>query len=190
MGRAHRALAILTAVGVCVAGILAVTGYLLFTRPHGDPLSKADAIVVLGGENDGRLEYGLSLARQGYASTVVLSNSYADKPADLPDFQRACASGSPTVTVLCFVPDPFTTRGEAMYVARLAKQHNWNHVIVVSWNYHAVRARYVFHQCFTGDVTVHPVPRSYDFTPWRWALEYAYQYGALMKAFAVGCDSA
>lgn len=190
VGRAHRALVILTAVGVCVAGILAVTGYLLFTRPHGDPLSKADAIVVLGGENDGRLEYGLSLARQGYANTVVLSNSYSDKPADLPDFQRACASGSPTVTVLCFVPDPFTTRGEAMYVARLAKQHNWRHVIVVSWNYHTVRARYVFHQCFTGDVTVHPVPRSYDFTPWRWALEYAYQYGALMKAFAVGCDSA
>ena len=176
--------------GLVVAVALAVAGYLLFTRPHSDPLSKADAIVVLGGDNDGRLEYGLSLARQGYASTVVLSNSYSDAPADLADFRRACASGTATITVLCFVPDPYTTRGEAMYLARLAKQSNWNHVIVVSWNYHTVRARYIFHQCFDGDVTMHPVPRPYDFTPWRWALEYAYQYGALMKAFAVGCDPA
>ena len=190
MGRVSRALAILVVVGVVAGAVLAVAGYLLFTRPQSDPLTKADAIIVLGGENDGRLEYGLSLARQGYASTVVLSNAYSDKPADLPDFQQACASGTATVTVICFVPDPYTTRGEAMYLARLAKQHNWTHVIVVSWNYHTVRARYIFHQCFDGEVTVHPVPRSYDFTPWYWAVLYAYQYGALMKAFAVGCDSA
>ncbi|WP_431233326.1 YdcF family protein [Mycolicibacterium psychrotolerans] len=190
MGRARRALAILTAVGVCVAGILGVTGYFLFTRPHGDPLSKADAIVVLGGDNDGRWEYGLNLARQGYASTVLLSNAYSDRPADLSEFRQACASSTGTITVLCFIPDPFTTRGEAMYVARLAEQHNWSRVIVVSWNYHMVRARYVFHQCFTGDVIMRPVPRSYDFAPWRWAVLYAYQYGALMKAFLVGCDSA
>ncbi|QEN15631.1 YdcF family protein [Mycolicibacterium sp. ELW1] len=189
MGRVRRALAILVAVGVSVAGILAVTGYFLFTRPHVDPLSKADAIVVLGGENDGRLEYGLNLARQGYASTVVLSNAYSATPADLGDFEHACASGTPSITVLCFIPDPFTTRGEAMYVARLAKEHNWTHVIVVSWNYHMVRARYIFHQCFGGDVTMNPVPRPYDFTPWRWAAEYVYQYAGFVKAVLLGCDA-
>ncbi len=100
------------AVGLVAAVVLNIAGgYLLFTRPHSDPLTKADAIVVLGGDNDGRFEYGLSLARQGYASTVVLSNSYLDKPADLPSFQQACASGTASITVICFVPpDPFTTR--------------------------------------------------------------------------------
>ena len=190
MGSARRALAILVAVGLVAAVVLNIAGYLLFTRPHSDPLTKADAIVVLGGDNDGRFEYGLSLARQGYASTVVLSNSYLDKPADLPAFQQACASGTVTITVVCFVPDPFTTRGEAMYVARLAKQHNWTHLIVVSWNYHTVRARYIFHQCFSGDVTMHPVPRDYDFAPWYWAEQYAYQFGGLVKAFILGCDPA
>ncbi|WP_082135585.1 YdcF family protein [Mycobacterium sp. EPa45] len=189
MGRVRRALAVLAAVGLGVTGVLAVTGYFLFTRPHSDPLTKADAIVVLGGENDGRVEYGLSLARQGYANTVVLSNSYQDKPADLPVFQQACASGTATITVICFVPDPYTTRGEAMYVSRLAKQHNWSHVIVVSWNYHTVRARYIFHQCFDGAVTMHPVPRSYDFAPWYWAVQYAYQFGGLAKALLLGCDT-
>lgn len=189
VGRVRRALAILAAAGVCVAGVLAVAGYLLFTRPHADPLSKADAIVVLGGDNDGRWEYGLDLARQGYASTVLLSNAYSDRPTDLSEFRQACASSTATITVLCFIPDPFTTRGEAMYVARLAKQHNWTHVIVVSWNYHMVRARYIFHQCFDGDVTMRPVPRSYDYPPWRWAAEYGYQYAGFVKAVLLGCDA-
>jgi uncharacterized SAM-binding protein YcdF (DUF218 family) len=73
--------------------------------------------------------------------------------------------------------------------ARLAKQHNWTHVIVVSWNYHMVRARYIFHQCFDGTVIMRPVPRSYDYSLSRWALEYAYQYGALAKAFFLGCEA-
>jgi uncharacterized SAM-binding protein YcdF (DUF218 family) len=170
-------------------GALAVTGYFLFNRPHGDLLTRADAIVVLGGDNDGRLEYGLRLAEQGYAHTVVLSNSYSDDDTDYADYRRACASGTATVTVVCFVPTPYTTRGEALFLARLAKQHNWTHVIVVSWNYHMVRARYIFHQCFDGTVTMRPVPRSYDYSPWRWAREYAYQYGALVKAFLLGCDA-
>jgi uncharacterized SAM-binding protein YcdF (DUF218 family) len=185
----HRALAILGAVGLVATGALAVAGYQLFTRPHSDPLTKADAIIVLGGDNDGRFEYGLSLARAGYANTVVLSNAYLDKPDDLPAFQRACAAGTVTITVICFVPDPYTTRGEAQYFDRLAKQHNWTHVIVVSWNYHMVRARYIFHQCFSGDVTMRAVPRTYDYTPLGWAMQYAYQYTALIKAFVLGCDA-
>jgi uncharacterized SAM-binding protein YcdF (DUF218 family) len=172
-----------------IVGILGVTGFVLFNRPHADPLTKADAIIVLGGENDGRLQYGLSLAEQGYADTVVLSDSYSDDEADFADYRRACASGTATVTVICFHPSPYSTRGEAMHLARLAKQRNWTHVIVVSWNYHMVRARYIFHQCFDGSVTMRPVPRSYDFSLVRWAREYAYQYTALIKAFLLGCDA-
>ncbi|SBS71848.1 conserved exported hypothetical protein [uncultured Mycobacterium sp.] len=190
MGRWGRALAIVAVICVAIVATLGVTGFVLFNRPHADPLTKADAIVVLGGENDGRLQYGLSLAEQGYADTVVLSNSYDDEPLDLADFDRACASGTATVTVICFHPSPYSTRGEAMYLARLAKQHNWTHVIVVSWNYHLVRARYIFHQCYDGDVTMLAVPRTYDYTLVRWAWEYAYQYTALIKAFVLGCDKA
>ena len=171
---------------LATAVVLAVAGYLMFTRPQGDPLTRADAIVVLGGEKDGRLAYGLDLARQGYADTVVLSNSYGDGD---PEFERACAAGTATITVICFRPDPFTTRGEAMFAARLAKQNNWSHVIVVSWNYHMVRARYIFGQCFAGTVTMRPVARSYDYSPARWAETYAYQFFALAKAAALGCDS-
>ena len=171
-------------------GILAVSGYLLFTRPHGDPLTNADAIVVLGGETDGRLAYGLDLARQGYANTVVLSDSYSADGPDGAEYRRACASGTAAITVICFRPDPFSTRGEAMFVARLAKENHWTHVIVVSWNFHTVRARYIFGQCFGGTVTMRPVPRSYDYSVLQWARTYAYQFVALGKAAVLGCDSA
>ncbi|MCX2933629.1 YdcF family protein [Mycobacterium sp. CVI_P3] len=189
MGRWRRALAIVAVIGLGIVGILGVTGYFLFNRPRADPLTKADAIIVLGGDNDGRLEYGLSLAEQGYADTVVLSNAYSEDEADSADYRRACASGTPTVTVICFRPVPFTTRGEAMYLTRLAKQHHWTRVIVVSWNYHMVRARYIFHQCFDGSVTMRPVPRTYDYPLWYWAWEYAYQYTAMIKAFVLGCHA-
>lgn len=167
---------------------LAVSGYVLFTRPHTDPLTKADAIVVLGGEDDGRMQYGLDLARQGYANTVVISDSY--DPGDPGDatYTKACASGTAAITVICFRADPFTTRGEAMFVQRTAATHHWKHVIVVSWNYHMVRARFVFHQCFDGEVTMRPVPRVYDFTVITWAQVYGYQFGALVKAVSLGCD--
>lgn len=188
VGTWGRAVAIVATICLGIGAVLGVAGYYLFNRPHADPLTKADAIIVLGGDNDGRLQYGLSLAEQGYADTVVLSNAYIDNPVGLPDFNRACASGTATITVVCFVPSPYTTRGEAMYVSRLAKERNWTHVIVVSWNYHMVRARYILHQCFSGTVTMRPVPRTYDYSPVRWASEYAYQYIALVKAFVVGCD--
>ncbi len=180
---------VLAIVSVLLAAvlILGVAGYALFTRPHGDPLAKADAIVVLGGEQDGRVQYGLDLARQGYAGTVVISAGDLDGDATT---RRACASGTSQLTVVCFRPSPFTTRGEAMFVQRLGSQRGWRHVIVISWNYHLVRARYVFHQCFDGTVTMRPVPRPYDFNLERWAWIYAYQYGGMVKAAILGCDGA
>ena len=185
MGSLRSALVIALTAMLATVAVLGVAGYLMFTRPQVDPLTKADAIVVLGGERDGRLAYALDLARQGYADTVLLSNT---ENVDDTYLRRVCASGAEPITLICFRPGPFNTQGEAMFVARLAKQNNWSHVIVVSWNFHMVRARYIFHQCFAGTVTMRPVPRSYDYSMWQWAQTYAYQFVALAKAAAVGCN--
>jgi len=57
---------------------IGISGYLVFTNAPIDSLQKADAIIVLGGEHDGREDYGLRLAREGWAKTVVMSNPYWD----------------------------------------------------------------------------------------------------------------
>lgn len=171
---------------LCALIALGITGYFLFTAPHGDPLSHADAIVVLGGEKqDGRIQYALDSAYRGYADTVVISNSYGP---DDPLIRRACAAGTAAITVICFRPSPFTTRGEAMFVQRTAADRGWKHVIVVSWNYHLVRARYIFHQCFDGTVTMRPAPVNFVHNPLDWAYIYAYQYVGLAKAAILGCS--
>jgi len=169
---------------VVVIAALAVAGYFLFTRPHADPLTPADAIVVLGGEDDGRVQYGMELARQGYAHNVVISTGLLERS---PALYRACASSGPAVRVICFRPDPFTTQGEAKFVQQQATEFGWHHVILVSWNFHMVRARYIFGQCFDGTVTMRPVQTHYNYSLGWWTWIYAYQYGALVKAAVLGC---
>ncbi|AZG48046.1 YdcF family protein [Gordonia insulae] len=182
---------------VCVLVMVVVAaglGYQLFQREHQDDLRKADAIVVLGGEHDGREDYGLRLAREGYADTVLISDPYRPyappyTSSDKRIMDRVCNAGTPAVEVICFAPNPSTTQGEAMFTQRMAEERGWKSVIVISWRYHLVRARYIFGQCFDGQVIMRSVPRDYSRPISQWAYQYAYQFGGLAKAVVIGCDT-
>ena len=54
---------LLTAVVALVAAVGAV-GALVLTRAPDDAVSRADVVIVLGGEHDGREEFGIRLAKQ------------------------------------------------------------------------------------------------------------------------------
>ncbi|MCZ8379281.1 YdcF family protein [Mycobacterium sp. CPCC 205372] len=172
-----------------LVGLYSVTGFAVFNRAAEDPLRQVDAIVVLGGEHDGREKYALSLAEGGLADTVVLSNPY---PKDDATMSTACRDDRLRIEVICVRPDPPTTRGEAIFTHDLAVQRRWHHVTVVTWRFHIPRARLVFAQCGSPDgtqVTFRAVPRVYDYSPPRWAMTYAYQYAGFAKAYAQGdCD--
>lgn len=190
MTRRRRLISLVVVLALLIIGYWGF-GYQLFYREHQDTLRHVDAIVVLGGEHDGREEYGLQLARDGYAHTVVVSNPYLGVGYNRTGaalMQRVCSSSTPTIQIICFAPEPSTTRGEAMYVERLARKQNWHSVIVISWSYHLVRARYIFGQCFAGDVVMRSVPRDYGRSPYFWGFEFAYQYGGLAKAATLGCS--
>jgi uncharacterized SAM-binding protein YcdF (DUF218 family) len=173
---------------VLVLFLNGVSGTLLFARATADPLVRADAIVVLGGEHDGREAYGLKLAEQGYAHTVLLSNPYGQWDAVM---KKACRPRA-DIDVICRAPKPSTTRGEAMMARELAEKNDWHKVIVVSWRYHLPRARKIFEQCFTSptrSVVMRDVPRHYPFSVAQWQYTYLYQYGGWVKAEVLGCDS-
>ncbi len=179
------------------AGILAIalilvlvavgsSGYVIFTRAPSDPLRPADAIIVLGGEHDGREEYGLQLAEEGYAPVVVLSDPY--EPDD-PLMRRLCERNRSSIEVICRRPDPSTTRGEAIFTKELIAERHWSTLIVVTWRYHLARADYVFSHCLEPSVptlVMHAVPRRYDNSVPDWAMVYLYQYGGFLKAVAQG----
>jgi uncharacterized SAM-binding protein YcdF (DUF218 family) len=189
LANVRRALLIAGAVVVALLLLIGISGYFVFTNASADALHRADAIVVLAGEHDGREDYAIGLARDGWAPTVVLSNPY---PADDAVMQRVCAARGGGVEVLCEHPSPVTTRGEAEMMHRLAAERSWKKIIVVTWRYHMPRARWIFRQCFSRDpnaVVMQAVPRQYDFSVPHWEFVYAYQEFAFAKAFVQGdCD--
>jgi uncharacterized SAM-binding protein YcdF (DUF218 family) len=189
LANVRRAILIVGAVVVALLLLMGISGYFVFTNASADRLQRADAIVVLGGEHDGREDYAIGLARDGWAPTVVLSNPY---PATDPVMQRVCTGTGGGVEVLCERPFSVTTRGEAEMIHRLAAERSWSKIIVVTWRYHMPRARLIFRQCFSRDlnaVVMQSVPRQYDFSVAHWEFVYAYQYFALAKAFVQGdCD--
>ncbi|WP_024448519.1 YdcF family protein [Mycolicibacterium iranicum] len=164
------------------------SGTILFARAPADPLKRADAIVVLSGDNDGRQEYGISLAERGYAPAVLLSTPPGPRNRTM---QTACQP-RPDIQVICSVATPFTTRGEAIMARQMADKYGWKSVIVISWRFHLPRARYIFDQCFTSpdrSVIMRDVPRSYPFSVANWQYQYLYQYGGWVKAVIQGpCD--
>ncbi|WP_040765927.1 YdcF family protein [Tsukamurella sp. 1534] len=173
-------------VTIVVLAAVGGVGYLVFGAAHDDPLRKVDAVIVLGGEHDGREQYGLQIAEAGYARNLVLSDPYGEHD---PLMRSLCDRTVGEVAITCEVPVPSTTRGEAMFTQRLADRNGWKSVIVISWGYHLPRAEYIFSNCFAGQTVMRAVPRYYDYGPADWELIYLYQSFGTAKAALQGSCS-
>lgn len=163
---------------VIVAAVVAL--WPVYVDPDTDAPAKADAIVVLGGRHDGREEFGLRLAKQGYAPQVVFSHPYANDAL----MNRICHGGY-SFRVTCFDPEPGTTRGEGREIARLAEAHGWKRVIVVTFTPHVSRARYIIEKCWAGELLVIPNPQ--HITVGEWAYNYVYQSFGYARALFEDC---
>jgi uncharacterized SAM-binding protein YcdF (DUF218 family) len=122
----------------------------LFVLPHDDRPVRADAVVVLSGTRS-RLATGERLMRRGYAPTLVVSRSANPDALE----RHACAGRA-----ICFRADPYSTRGEARAIARLAKQHGWRSVDVVTSKYHDFRAGILIRRCYHGELRMVGAPQS------------------------------
>jgi len=109
--------------------------------------------VILGPGRDGeRFERGLQLIARRTAPMVVVSES---KRATRWPLQRVLCDRP---NAICFRADPFTTRGEARDVARIAARHGWRHLLLVTSTYHVTRARLLYSRCFRGRIDVVDAP--------------------------------
>jgi hypothetical protein len=152
-------------------------GWLVIGNPKVDPPTHADAIVILGSpEENGRIEVAEGMLGAHVANQLVIS-------LNSPNQWRAyhlCMHPPTGATVTCFQPHPSTTRGEAEEVRRLAQQHGWTSIVVVTSTFHVSRARLTFTRCFTGKVYMAAARR--DIGPITWAHQYVYQTLAYVKA--------
>jgi hypothetical protein len=136
--------------------------------------AQVSAIVMLNGPGD-RLDTALALAWQHRAPFVVISRGS-------PAFGHGgdCAPRIPREKIICFDPNPSTTKGEAEFVGRLARKYRWRSLVLVTSTPQDSRARLRVERCFAGPVyvvTVSP-PRS------SWPYEIAYEWAATVKAVA------
>jgi uncharacterized SAM-binding protein YcdF (DUF218 family) len=153
-----------------IAAVMA--GLPVYVRPQIDPLRHADAILVLGGRDYDRYPFGIKLGEQGWAPIVVLSTDRRGT--------RFCATPRPHLDLRCFIPDPPTTKGEAQELHRLAANHGWRTVIVVTSRPHISRARFILEQCFDGNLIMVESPA--HLSVWEWAYHYVYQTAGYARA--------
>src|SRR5204863_3059566 len=101
----------------------------LFLHPKSDDPQHADAVMVLSGDSKYRLPRALTLMGRHVATTLIIS----DGMHGTLRARKLCASGGPPAFhVICFHPDPYSTRGEAETFARMAALNHWASVAVVS----------------------------------------------------------
>lgn len=149
-----------------------------------DPLQKSDAILELSIDNfyADRATRVAELYRQGLAPIVVASGVRLRPYAGVGELMEhdLVERGVPKEKILRFPHDAESTRDEAESLAKLALEKNWKHVIVVTSNYHARRARYIFRRIFPGNISVSVASaRDGDFDPEHW-----YEKRKSIKEFA------
>jgi uncharacterized SAM-binding protein YcdF (DUF218 family) len=162
----RRAFAAVVAV-VLVFGLVTVR---LFVWPAQGAPATVDAIVMLAGPGD-RLPVALQLAREHRAPMLVVSRGWEG-------YGGPCPATIPGVKLICFDPDPGDTRGEAEFTGRLAQQHHWKSIILVTTRGQDTRARMLVKRCFSGSAYVITAPLPLG----SWPYEIVYQWAALVKA--------
>lgn len=117
----------------------------------------------------------------GYAETLVISSPENDKTS-----RPAACNEKRKYLVLCFSPDPVTTRGEAQALKALSEQYEWKSVNVLTAPFHVTRARVIFGRCYSGDLSMtafnQPLPIfSLPKLEGSWTYHFAYESAAFLK---------
>lgn len=143
----------------------------LFVFPDNGMPARVDAIVVLGGA-DNRLGLGLQLARERRAPYLLLSLGLPWLPPGV------CQQHVGSAQVICFRPVPDTTQGEAEGASKIARQHGWRSIVLVTTRDQVWRAHLRFERCYSGQI--YGVGSA---IPWyQWPYQVGYQWVGTLKA--------
>ncbi|MCC3271155.1 YdcF family protein [Arthrobacter zhangbolii] len=175
----RRVLIQLTTAALCVGFVWLLVAVNLFVFPSGasDEPPRADAVVVLAGASSERLPVGLGLLSGDRAPVLALSATHT--PGNARTDYICTHNVNPRV--MCFSPEPMTTRGEARAVARLARDNGWRNIIVVTSSYHVARAGLNLEQCSSVDITL--VASQPDIGLTNWMGRFVEETGGIAAGF-------
>ena len=155
------------AVGLPLLAAWLVAASVLFVWPHDDePITgRADAVVSLAGSAN-RLPVAQRLVADGIAPVLALS---LDGSPNNEESEQLCRRPRPRL--VCFRAEPISTRGEARALERLAREHGWDDVVVVTSDFHVFRARMILERCYADRLRLESAPSSALWRPWHMAME-------------------
>lgn len=160
--RSIAVLALVLVVGLLVTGLTAARAVLF---PQVDSPERVDAIVVVAGSHDDRYVYARSLAEEGVADHILVSQPPSGTGPYAAAIDAYCAStpvlarDGRRIDVECFAPDVDTTEGETTAATRIARERGYRSLLVVTYWGHVSRVRMYFEPCFDGPVYVTDTPR-------------------------------
>jgi uncharacterized SAM-binding protein YcdF (DUF218 family) len=135
-----------------------------------DPLTQADAIVVLAGNSQTRPPAAAEFYRKGLANKVLVSH--------WSDFQSNCAAllelGVPASAIESFGKAATNTREEALALREWAEQNSASVFVIPSEPFSTRRVQWIFRRALSGKpvtIEVQPLdPRDYSVERW-WKTE-------------------
>ena len=145
---------VLVAVGALAAAWLAACAvFFVFPPAETGPPAHADAVYVLAGGLNARLDPALALMRRGVAPVLVVSGAFHG--TRWRKAQQLCTGGYAPLRyhVLCIAPKPYSTRGEARMIASTARAHGWDDIVVVTSTFHVTRAHLLVRRCYSGGLS-------------------------------------
>ncbi|WP_343317651.1 YdcF family protein [Arthrobacter sp. TMP15] len=156
-----------------------LTAYQLFYNVHTTPAKKADAVVMLGGASKERLLDAMLLRSELGAKYLVISQTDTPGNASADEYCDTHSNEAIYSDVVCFTPSPMDTRGEATALGKLATQHHWKTMTVVTSRYHIERAGVLMSQCINAEVTM--ASTTPQFSTWQWLRRFVIETGGLLE---------
>ena len=138
-----------------------------------EPAQPSDALIVLGDDNYAadRAFHAADLYRSGVAHTVVASGRLLRQNVSIADVMEHDLEsfGVPTSSIVKLSSRAQNTKEEAAEVTKLVEARDWKRIFIVTSNYHARRARFIYSRTLPAGITFRVSgARDSEFDPTRW----------------------
>lgn len=154
---------------------------LVFCAPVTGARKHADVLLVLAPSAE-RLDVAEQLMDQEYAGTLAISVPGYGAGESGP----ALCTEKRTYKVVCFSPEPVTTRGEGRALERLSGKYGWKSANVLTAQFHVFRARTIIARCYKGELFMIAYKPAMPFLSVQnprnsWLYHFAYETAAFAK---------
>ena len=184
---------------IIVLLILSILGY-LFLRAAGayliiaDELIPVDAIIIMGGGDEGRMDEALELYKEEYARIIVLTET-GERIEEFDYLQsfdlriQLLNNGIPGGNILITDSEVTSTLEEAFAVKQLIDKRQFSSAIIITDPYHTKRTSIIFKDVFSErnvDLYFRPVtPSWYNSRTWFLTIDgWKYTFLEYVKLFA------